>query len=71
MQKTLDAMAGGNQSATIENRKILYSFCTIVAVIGVSYKLNRNLALISLHFRELFKRLGFHAFLKLVLSWPS
>ena len=51
-QKTLDPIIGENQSAAIKNRTILYTFSTIRDVIDVSNKLNKNLVLISLNFRE-------------------
>ena len=40
------------QSVVIRNRTILHTFCTIRDVIDVSRKLNSNLTLISLNFRE-------------------
>ena len=55
MQKTLGAIIGENQSDAINTRAILLTFSTIRDVIDVSYKLNRDLALICLNFHEPFK----------------
>ena len=55
MQETLDAIIGENQSATIKTTTILHIFFTIQDVIDVSYKLNSNLALISMNSCEPFK----------------
>ena len=52
MQKTADAAIGENQSAAIKNRTILHTFCTFRDVIDVTNKLNTNLSLIPLNFRE-------------------
>ena len=52
MQKTADAAIGENQSAAIKNRTILHTFCTTRDVIDVTNKLNTNLSLIPLNFRE-------------------
>ena len=56
MPKTLDAAIGENRSAVIKSRRILHTFSTIRDVIYVSNKLNSNIALISLNFREPFTK---------------
>ena len=56
MQKTLGAIIGENQSAAIKSRTILHTFSTNRDVTDVSYKLNRNLALISFSFCEPFTK---------------
>ena len=50
MQKTVDALIGENQSATIKDRTILHTLSTIRYIIDVSNKLNKNISVISSDF---------------------
>ena len=57
MQKTLNNVIGGNQTAAIKNRTILHTLSTIQDITDVSNKLNKNLSVISLDFLKAFDRL--------------
>ena len=54
MQKILDTIMFENQSAAIKNSTILYTLSTILDIIDVSNKLNKNLSTISLDFPKAF-----------------
>ena len=56
LQKTLDTVIGGNQSAAIKNRAIFYTLSTFCDIIDVSNKLDKNLSVISLYFLKAFDR---------------
>ena len=56
MQKTVDALIGENQSATIKDRTILHTLSTIRYIIDASNKLNKNISVISSDFLKFVDR---------------
>ena len=67
-QNTLDVITDENSSGGIKIRTILHTFSTIREVIGISYKLNSNLAVINLKFRQPFtEKIGICSVISLLL----